>query len=87
MEKLIGSKLRAIGVSNFDIQHLEKLANTAKIPPAVNQVELHPYLPQQELVDYCQKHNILGKNDQIKLKIKKKTNSPYSYCLFTPWKQ
>ncbi|CEP18453.1 hypothetical protein [Parasitella parasitica] len=59
MEKLVGRKLRAIGVSNFDIQHLEKLAITAKIPPAVNQVELHPYLPQQELVDYCQKHDIL----------------------------
>ncbi|KAL9559269.1 hypothetical protein PS6_000850 [Mucor atramentarius] len=61
MEKLLGTKLRAIGVSNFDIPHLEKLATTAKIPPAANQVELHPYLPQQELVEYCQKHQILGK--------------------------
>ncbi|KAK4512159.1 uncharacterized protein ATC70_013402 [Mucor velutinosus] len=59
MEKLLGSRLRAIGVSNFDIPHLEKLATTAKVSPAVNQVELHPYLPQQELVDYCQKHQIL----------------------------
>lgn len=61
MEKLLGGKLRAIGVSNFDIPHLEKLAATTKISPAVNQVELHPYLPQQELVDYCQKHQILCK--------------------------
>lgn len=61
MEKLLGTKLRAIGVSNFDIPYLEKLAITAKIPPAVNQVELHPYLPQQDLVEYCQKHQILGK--------------------------
>jgi diketogulonate reductase-like aldo/keto reductase len=76
MEKLVGNRLRAIGVSNFDIQHLEKLATTAKIPPAVNQVELHPYLPQQELVDYCQKHDILGENNKIKIKIK--TNSSYS---------
>lgn len=38
MEKLVGKKVRAIGVSNFSIENLEKLSTTAKIFPAVNQV-------------------------------------------------
>jgi diketogulonate reductase-like aldo/keto reductase len=40
MEKLVGGKLRSIGVSNFSIENLEKLSTTAKIPPAVNQARL-----------------------------------------------
>ncbi|KAG1114593.1 hypothetical protein G6F42_014144 [Rhizopus arrhizus] len=68
MEKLIGTKLRAIGVSNFDIPHLEKLAITAKIPPAVNQVELHPYLPQQDLVEYLCAYSPLGSSDSPLMK-------------------
>ena len=53
-------KCKAIGVSNFSIRHLEALRQTAKVwPPAVNQIELHPYNPQTELVDYCQKHGII----------------------------
>jgi diketogulonate reductase-like aldo/keto reductase len=52
-------KCKAIGVSNFTIQHLEALRKTARYwPPAVNQIELHPYDPQIELVEYCQKHGI-----------------------------
>ncbi|KAF9017353.1 reductase AKOR2 [Hymenopellis radicata] len=42
-------KCKAIGVSNFSIKNLEKLFETAKVIPAVNQVELHPYLVQEEL--------------------------------------
>ncbi|KAG1464927.1 hypothetical protein G6F56_004983 [Rhizopus delemar] len=61
MEKLVGPKVRAIGVSNFNIATLEKLAKTQKIVPAVNQVELHPFLPQDDLLDYCKEHKILGK--------------------------
>lgn len=38
MEKLVGDKVRTIGVSNFSIENLEKLSKTATIPPAVNQV-------------------------------------------------
>ncbi|SJL11248.1 related to GCY1-galactose-induced protein of aldo/keto reductase family [Armillaria ostoyae] len=54
MEKLLETgKCKAIGVSNFSIKTLEKLFTTAKIIPAVNQIELHPYLVQEDLVQYC----------------------------------
>lgn len=53
------SKLRDIGVSNFGIPHLEKLAMTTTIPPAVNQIEIHPWLQRVELVKYCQEHDIV----------------------------
>ncbi|KAJ6441129.1 alcohol dehydrogenase [Purpureocillium lavendulum] len=46
------------GVSNFTIKKLEKLLRGARIPPAVNQVELHPYLPQNDLLAYCASHKI-----------------------------
>ncbi len=47
MEKLLADgRVRAIGVSNFAPEHLERLAQTAQIVPAVNQVELHPRLSQ-----------------------------------------
>lgn len=59
MEQLYAEgKVRAIGVSNFNIDHLERLLQHSTIVPAVNQVELHPYFPQQELRDYCHKHGI-----------------------------
>ncbi|MET3938737.1 diketogulonate reductase-like aldo/keto reductase [Paenibacillus sp. PvP094] len=51
-------RIRAIGVSNFQIHHLEDLMTDATIKPAVNQVELHPLLIQSELRDYCNKHQI-----------------------------
>lgn len=46
--------VRDIGVSNFGQPHLEKLLLTARYPPAVNQIEVHPFLQRRELVDYCQ---------------------------------
>lgn len=54
-------KIKCLGVSNFEIPHLEGLlADPAlTIPPCVNQVECHPFYPQQELRAYCQQHNIL----------------------------
>ncbi|MGT2911443.1 aldo/keto reductase [Streptococcus cameli] len=52
-------KVRAIGVSNFMIHHLEALLETAEIVPHVNQVLLAPGCPQAELDAFCQKHNIL----------------------------
>ena len=53
-------KCKSIGVSNFSIRHLEALKKTARIwPPSVNQIELHPYNPQTELVEYCQKEGIV----------------------------
>lgn len=51
-------KVKAIGVSNFHIHHLERLAKETKIKPVVNQVECHPYLQQQELKDYCKRNEI-----------------------------
>ncbi|WP_275440316.1 aldo/keto reductase [Paenibacillus sp. ACRRY] len=51
-------RIRAIGVSNFQIHHLEDLMMDATIKPAVNQVELHPLLIQSELRDYCSRHQI-----------------------------
>lgn len=43
-------KIRAIGVSNFNPHHLDELLSYARIKPAVNQIELHPYMTQQEVV-------------------------------------
>jgi diketogulonate reductase-like aldo/keto reductase len=53
-------KVKAIGVSNFSIAHLERLKKTATIwPPAVNQIECHPLYPQTELLEYCAKEGIV----------------------------
>jgi len=51
-------KVKAIGVSNFKEHHLETLAKESTITPAVNQIELHPYLIQQNDLDYCKKTGI-----------------------------
>lgn len=54
MEELYeAGKIKAIGVSNFQQHHLEQLQKTARIVPAANQIESHPYLTNQELIDYC----------------------------------
>ncbi len=50
--------IKSIGVSNFYISHLNELLDKCEIVPAVNQIELHPYLQQQQLVDFCNKHTI-----------------------------
>lgn len=60
LEKLYAEKkTRAIGVSNFHVPHLERLLAETEIVPAVNQIELHPYLSQQEIRDYCEAHGII----------------------------
>lgn len=51
--------VKAIGVSNFSVKTLGTLLNHAVIVPAVNQVELHPSLPQHELLAYCRDRGIL----------------------------
>ncbi len=51
-------KVRAIGVANFDVHNLEILRRECSITPAVNQVELHPYLQQRKLKDYCDSKGI-----------------------------
>ncbi|CZR65726.1 probable aldehyde reductase [Phialocephala subalpina] len=59
MEKLLATgKVKAIGVANYSVRYLEQLLPTATIIPAVNQIENHPSLPQQEIVDYCKAKGI-----------------------------
>nr|BAF34656.1 benzil reductase [Bacillus subtilis] len=59
LEKLYkDGKIRAIGVSNFQVHHLEELLKDAEIKPMVNQVEFHPRLTQKELRDYCKAQGI-----------------------------
>jgi methylglyoxal/glyoxal reductase len=54
LEKLLADgKCRAIGVSNFLEHHLEELLGKARVVPAVNQVEQHPFLHQPSLLRYC----------------------------------
>ncbi|RYO91230.1 hypothetical protein DL764_008302 [Monosporascus ibericus] len=73
MEKLLESgKTRAIGVSNWTIPGLKKLMSFAKVKPQVNQIEIHPFLPNEELVRFCLDNEILpeaysplGSQDQV----------------------
>lgn len=51
-------RVRAIGVSNFQPDHLQDLLADATIVPAVNQIELHPYLQQHDTRDLCAQHDI-----------------------------
>lgn len=51
-------RVKAIGVSNFQIHHLEDILKDSSVTPMVNQVELHPYLTQNELLSYCREKNI-----------------------------
>jgi methylglyoxal/glyoxal reductase len=51
-------KVKAIGVSNFHVHHLEELMKDAQVKPMVNQVEYHPRLTQKEVKAFCLKHGI-----------------------------
>ncbi len=55
----VAGQAKTIGVSNYTIRHLEEMKSYAKIMPDVNQVELHVFLQQPELVKYCQDNNIV----------------------------
>lgn len=86
MEKLYNDGVvKNIGVSNFHKNHLETLFTKANIIPAVNQIELHPYLTQKPLREFCDKHDIVVEswspiakgnvaNDEILQNIGKKYN-------------
>lgn len=52
-------KTRAIGLSNFTIPGIDQILSFARIPPHVNQIEIHPFLPNTELVNYCFSKNIM----------------------------
>lgn len=59
-EKLLADgRVRSIGVSNFEIAHLERLLAETDVTPAVNQIELHPQFPQEELRAIHDEHGIL----------------------------
>lgn len=59
LEKLYkDGRVRAIGVSNFNVNHLENLLANCEIKPMVNQVEYHPVFNQKELHDFCKKNEI-----------------------------
>ena len=49
---------RSVGVSNFNVHHLEGLRSKGLPTPSVNQIELHPWLQPRELIDYCRRHEI-----------------------------
>lgn len=60
-EKLLADKrVGAIGVSNFSAKHIDHLMRTAKVTPAVNQIELHPFFSQRELVIELQRRGIVA---------------------------
>jgi diketogulonate reductase-like aldo/keto reductase len=56
---LADGKVRAVGVSNFMVEHLTKLLDKATIVPSVNQIEVHPYFQQREVQAYGAEHGIL----------------------------
>lgn len=49
---------RSIGICNFNHKQLQRVLEIARIPPAVNQVESHPYLNQEKLIHFCRSHDI-----------------------------
>lgn len=62
MEKLYkAGVIRAAGVSNYTVDHLKELAERSDFMPAVNQVEFHPFIydQQRELLEYCREHDIV----------------------------
>ena len=59
MEKLVDAgKCKAIGISNFNEQDITDLLKTARHPPAVHQLETHPYLQQHDFIEVCQTKSI-----------------------------
>ncbi|PSR82938.1 GCY protein [Coniella lustricola] len=98
LQKLVGTgKVKAIGVSNFAIKNLEKLLNaeSTKIVPAVNQIELHPCNPSPKLLEYLKAKDIhasaysplgstdspLSKNEALLSVAKAKGKSPQQVLL------
>ena len=59
MEKIVQSgKARAVGVSNYQEKHLQEIIDLKSLVPAVNQVELHPYMSQLPLIEFCNQYDI-----------------------------
>ena len=51
-------RVKAIGVCNFQVHHLEDLLKDANVKPVINQIELHPYLSQTKVREFCEVNNI-----------------------------
>jgi len=52
-------KLRSVGVSNYNVKHLEEISGAGLELPSVNQIELHPFCQQKTIVDYCRSRGII----------------------------
>lgn len=73
MESLYKANLtKSIGLSNFTSKQITSLLKYAEIKPSMNQIEIHPFLPQNELIDFCLSQSIipvayspLGSQDQV----------------------
>jgi len=59
LEKKAEGKIRTVGVSNYSVKHLEEIKEAGMETPSVNQIELHPFCQQKDIVDYCNAHNII----------------------------
>lgn len=93
--------VRSIGVSNYTVKHLEEMKTYASVMPAVNQVELHVFLQQPELVEYCNQHGIVieaysplahaaAMNEPLLIELAKKYNKSYAqimlrWCVQRGW--
>ncbi len=53
------NKIRFIGVSNYDVRHLNLILSNCKIKPYANQIEISPYLNRNSLIELCNKHKII----------------------------
>ncbi|OCH95448.1 Aldo/keto reductase [Obba rivulosa] len=84
-------KLRTVGVSNYNVKHIEEIREAGLEVPVVNQIELHPFCQQRPIVEYCKRNNILiqaycplvrGKHDNPVLqKVAKKYNKDVAQIL------
>ncbi|HEU5004841.1 MAG TPA: aldo/keto reductase [Candidatus Saccharimonadales bacterium] len=62
LSEIYGSgRARAVGVSNFGVKHLEEILKNSKLTPAVNQIELHPFIYEQQrpVLDFCKQQGIV----------------------------
>ena len=60
LERLVdGGSCKAIGLSDVTLERLQEIVSVARIKPAVVQVKSHPYLPEWELLDFCQAQGIV----------------------------
>ncbi|KAI1715736.1 aldo/keto reductase family domain-containing protein [Ditylenchus destructor] len=58
LEKIPESKVHSIGISNYEVNHIEEMSQYSQKVPAVNQVEYHPHFRRQQLKEYCSKRGI-----------------------------